>query len=248
MAYFRIKRRSSKFQFYRQSASFLVNINSKRCALIRKRCQLQIKKFLHIFSFDSGFLALSSQYASLCILFRILSRGLILQKTRYCLIHFIPQPPFNVFGITSVLYVISHNMIVLCLFSRFRYYIRGYQCLLSCGLNSSSYIYISHKTKGCDIWPPLKSQLRRLFLTGEHCAISICAGLGADLKTLKKTLKIVKVPKNLKKRGFSSKNLKKGEQNLKKFLRTLKTSSKGVNWHFLKLYLERCTLDWQKNL
>ena len=54
--------------------------------------------------------------------------------------------------------------------------------------------------------------------------------------------------KNLKKRGFSSKNLKKGEQNLEKFLRTIKMRSKGVNWHFLKLYLERCTLDWQKNL
>ena len=27
-------------------------------------------------------------------------------------------------------------------------------------------IYISHKTKGCDIWPPLKSQLGKRFLTG----------------------------------------------------------------------------------
>ena len=28
------------------------------------------------------------------------------------------------------------------------------------------YIYISHKTKGCDIWPPLKSQFVKRFLTG----------------------------------------------------------------------------------
>ena len=28
------------------------------------------------------------------------------------------------------------------------------------------YIYISHKTKGCDIWPPLKSQFGKRFLTG----------------------------------------------------------------------------------
>ena len=72
------------------------------------------------------------------------------------------------------------------------------------------------------------------------------AGLGADLKTLKKLKNRESSKKNLKKRGFSSKNIKKGEQNLKKFLRTLKTSPKGVNWHFLKLYLERCTLDLQK--
>ena len=58
----------------------------------------------------------------------------------------------------------------------------------------------------------------------------------------------MKLPKNLKKSGFSSKNLKKGEQNLKKFLRTLKKRSKSRNWHLLKLYLGRCTLDWQKNL
>ena len=25
---------------------------------------------------------------------------------------------------------------------------------------------ISHKTKGCDIWPPLKSQFEKRFLTG----------------------------------------------------------------------------------
>ena len=74
--------------------------------------------------------------------------------------------------------------------------------------------------------------------------IHLLAGLGADLKTLK----IVKLPKNLKKIGFSSKNLKKGEQNLKKFLRTLKKRSKSRNWHFLKLYLVKCTLDGQKNL
>ena len=28
------------------------------------------------------------------------------------------------------------------------------------------YICISHKTKGCDIWPPLKSQFGKRFLTG----------------------------------------------------------------------------------
>ena len=28
------------------------------------------------------------------------------------------------------------------------------------------YIYISHKTKGCDIWPPLKSQFGKRFWTG----------------------------------------------------------------------------------
>ena len=27
-------------------------------------------------------------------------------------------------------------------------------------------VYISHKTKGCDIWPPLKSQSGKRFLTG----------------------------------------------------------------------------------
>ena len=27
-------------------------------------------------------------------------------------------------------------------------------------------MYISHKTKGCDIWPPLKSQFGKRFLTG----------------------------------------------------------------------------------
>ena len=33
-------------------------------------------------------------------------------------------------------------------------------------LLSYVYIYISHKTKGCDIWPPLKSQFGKRFLTG----------------------------------------------------------------------------------
>ena len=54
------------------------------------------------------------------------------------------------------------------------------------------------------------------------------SGLLADLKTFKKTLKIVKLTKkNLKKSGFSSKNLKKGEQSLKMFLRTLKRVQKA---------------------
>ena len=83
-----------------------------------------------------------------------------------------------------------------------------------------------------------------LYVVGNPLSFQM-AGLGADLKTLKKTLKIVKLPKNLKKSGFSSKNLKKGEQNLKKFLRTLKKRSKSRNWHLLKLYLVRCTLDGQ---
>ena len=30
----------------------------------------------------------------------------------------------------------------------------------------SLYICISHKTKGCDIWPPLKSEFGKRFLTG----------------------------------------------------------------------------------
>ena len=30
----------------------------------------------------------------------------------------------------------------------------------------SIYLCISHKTKGCDIWPPLKSQFAKRFLTG----------------------------------------------------------------------------------
>ena len=34
------------------------------------------------------------------------------------------------------------------------------------------YVYISHKTKGCDIWPPLKSQLEAVF-DWEHCVIFI---------------------------------------------------------------------------
>ena len=71
-------------------------------------------------------------------------------------------------------------------------------------------------------------------------------GLGADLETLKKTLKIVKVSKNLKKRGFSSKNLKKGEQNLKKFLRILKTSSKWCELAFSQIIPRKVYLGLAK--
>ena len=34
-------------------------------------------------------------------------------------------------------------------------------------------MYISHKTKGCDIWPPLKSQFRKAVVGWEHCVIFI---------------------------------------------------------------------------
>ena len=35
------------------------------------------------------------------------------------------------------------------------------------------YIYISHKTKGCDIWPALKSQLEALLNWGAFCYIRL---------------------------------------------------------------------------
>ena len=44
---------------------------------------------------------------------------------------------------------------------------RGREGALARALN------ISHKTKGCDIWPPLKSQFRKAVVGWEHCVIFI---------------------------------------------------------------------------
>ena len=39
--------------------------------------------------------------------------------------------------------------------------------------STQMYVYISHKTKGCDIWPPLKSQFGKQFLAGSIVLYSI---------------------------------------------------------------------------
>ena len=50
---------------------------------------------------------------------------------------------------------------VIEVYSLAKWYTLGNPCIYL-----SMYVCISHKTKGCDIWPPLKSQFGKRFLTG----------------------------------------------------------------------------------